>query len=61
LASRGQTENAGVSEIFFHSHILAVPSEHRNLTQDFMLESYKDSDGMLLPEDSASNTLEVQE
>lgn len=58
--SRGQTENTGVSEIFFHSHIPAIPSEHRNLTQDFMLESYKDLNGILSPKDSAINTLEVK-
>lgn len=57
--SRGQIGNTDVSEIF-HSHIPAMPSEHRNLTQDFMLESSKDSES-LLPEDSASNTLEVRE
>lgn len=40
------------------THIPAVPPEHRNPTQDFMLDSYKDPAGMLLPKDSASNTLD---
>lgn len=58
--SRRQTENTGVLEILFHTQIPAVPSEHQNLTQVFVLGSCKDSES-LLPEDSASNTFDIKE
>ncbi|MGS4768174.1 hypothetical protein ACLGJF_19605, partial [Acinetobacter baumannii] len=43
LTSRGQPENIGVSDLFSPLASLAIPSEHRNLTQGFLLESSEDS------------------